>query len=112
MPVATRVPLVILLLASLSHAVMRHVLRVGPGAVEALRLDAEGELLLRFRGREEWCVATIRSRFVHRWMVLLSVRVAGRRLPTTLVLTADAVEPDVFRRLRAALLAPPRSPAE
>lgn len=109
-PVAVRTLLVVALSASLSHALMRHAFRYGPRAVESLRLDAEGNLLLRFRARKEWRAATLGSCFVHRWVVLLSMRVVGRRLPITLVLAADAVEPGVFRRWRAALLALPRNP--
>jgi hypothetical protein len=68
-------------------------------------------LSIRHDEQEPWSAVGIDSRFVHRWLVLLSLRVAGRRLPTTLVVAADAIEADVFRRLRAALLAPPRNPA-
>ena len=112
LPTLARLLLVVLLIASLGHAIRRHALRYGSGAVDVVRVGPEPGLLLRYRGRKQWRAATIGSRFVHRWIVLLSARAAGRRLPTTLVLTADAIEPDVFRRLRAALLVPPRNPAE
>jgi hypothetical protein len=110
-PTAVRLALLAALILSLAHTLRQHAFRRRPGAIVALRLNDDGELSIRHDEQEPWSAAAIHSRFVHRWLVLLSLRVAGRRLPTTLVVAADAIEADVFRRLRAALLAPPRNPA-
>jgi len=110
-PLTVRAILLVAVTLSLVQVLMQHALRRGPGTIVALRLNEDGELLLQSGKRAPWRTAVIRRRFVHRRLVLLSMRVAGQRLPKTLVLAADAVEPDVFRRLRAALLVRPRNRA-
>lgn len=66
-------------------------------------MDGEGVVSVRFAGSEVWRICRITSRFVHPWMTLLSLRLESRRWPVNLVIAADAVEPEPFRRWRAAL---------
>jgi hypothetical protein len=96
-------------LASLYQTEMLHALRHGKNAVAALRLTSDGELLLRTRSGRSWRAATIENRFVHRKLVLLRTRCGGRRFTGTVIVAADAVNRETFRRLRATLLAPPRT---
>jgi len=111
LPLWLQLVLGFLLLASLHRSLVHHALRSAPGAIRGLRWhDEEGLSVVRGNSRSP-TVATIRSRFVHPAVVLLSLRLAGRKLPVRLAIAADALEPDVFRRLRVALLAPPRKPA-
>lgn len=110
-PAAVKVGLAAFVLASLYGSLQRHAFRRGFGAVTSLEQDANDAWYVRFNDTEAGRNAVVASRFVHRWMVLLSLRVAGRRLPVALAVAADATEPDLFRRLRVALLAPPRNPA-
>jgi len=110
-PVAMKIVLALALAASLYRSLRRHGLRRGTAAVHSLKLSPDGVWSVRHIENEEWLNVNITSRFVHRWIVLLSVRIAGQRLATTLAIAADAIEAETFRRLRAALLAPPRNPA-
>jgi len=98
--------------AGLIQSLLQHGLRRTSLAVHTLKLDAEGVWYMQFNGNETWCIGSIKSRFVHRSLVLLSMRVGGKWFPVALALAADAVDAETFRRLRVALLAPPRNPVE
>ena len=100
------------LLIGLWFNLRRHVLRRGAGAISGIQLDAQNGLSLRLAASDAWYEAAIKSRFVHPWAILLAVRPAGRWLSTNIVLPRDAADAEDFRRLRAALLALPRKPAE
>ena len=110
-PLWLRAVLALLLLASLYQTVTRHALRSADSAITALRWrDGEG-ISLR-RGREATLrPAKIRSRFVHRSLVLLWVQLDGSRRATALAIAADALDGEAFRRLRAALLESTQTPA-
>ena len=92
-----------LLAWSLYRSLQSHAWRRGPSAIAALEMDGAGEVSVRFAGREDWHVCQIRSRFVHPWLTLLSLRLEHRRWPVNLAIAADAVEPEPFRRWRVAL---------
>jgi hypothetical protein len=83
-----------------------HVLRITKRAVKALRLNDGNNLLLQTSGSRSWKAVALKSSFVHPKLVLLRVRPDGERLSATVMITADAVDANAFRRLRAALLAP------
>ena len=88
---------------SLYRSLRIHAWRRGPSAIEAIELDGEGVVSVRLAGRDDWQVCQIRSRFVHPWLTLLSLKIEGRRWPVSLAMAADAVEPEPFRRWRVAL---------
>lgn len=91
------------LAVSLIVAWQRHINRASPHAITALELDREGICAVR-RGREgPWQTCERFRAVVHPWMVIFLLREGGRRWPTGLVMAADAVEPEPFRRLRARL---------
>lgn len=77
--------------------------RTASSAIEAVELDTEGSLSVRFTGNEHWHSCQVKSRFVHPWVTLLSLRVVGRSIPIKLVIAADAVEAEAFRRWRVRL---------
>lgn len=101
--------LAVLLLLSWYRSLSRHAMRSAAEAVTALRWHDEEGLSVQLGKTSGLHAATLRSRFIHRWLVLLSVQLEGRRLPIALAIAADALEADNFRRLRAALLAPTRT---
>lgn len=107
-PIWSRVFLISIIFVSLHQTVMLHALRRGNAAIAALRLMSDGGIFLREQRSRSWRSASIDSRFVHPKLVLLRARSPGRRFASTVIVTAAMVEPDVFRRLRARLLAPPR----
>jgi Membrane-bound toxin component of toxin-antitoxin system len=92
-----------LLAWSLYRSLQTHAWRKGSMAILALELDGDGVAAVRFEGGETWHQARITSRFVHSWLTLLSLHIESRRWPVKLVIVADAVEPESFRRWRARL---------
>lgn len=93
----------LLLSASLYRSLRVHAWRLGPSAIEAIEMDGEGTVSVRFVGREIWHPGEITARFVHPWLTLLSLKLESRRWPIGLAIAADAVEPEPFRRWRVAL---------
>ncbi|MBI3546596.1 MAG: hypothetical protein HY081_08410 [Gammaproteobacteria bacterium] len=77
--------------------------RIGKSAIEVVELDDEASVSVRFAGDELWYVCQVKSRFIHPWLTLLTLRVAGRRLPVKLVIAADAVDAELFRLWRVRL---------
>lgn len=88
---------------SLYYSLVTHAWRAGRSAITAIELDGEGIASVRFAGNEAWQPVRITSRFVHPWLTLMTLRLEGRRRPLNLVIAADAVEPEPFRRWRVAL---------
>lgn len=88
---------------SLYCSVRRYALRRGPNAVEEIEIDKEQELSVRLAGGTAWQNCRLRASFVHPWLILLSLRLDGRKWPVNVVVAADAVEPEAFRRWRVAL---------
>jgi hypothetical protein len=88
--------LLALLLAGLGVAVAwsRALLR-SARSVQALELSGEG-ILVELRGGER-IAAQAGRRYVHRFLVTLPLRAPLRR---TLLVTADMLDPESFRRLR------------
>lgn len=103
------VSLAVLLGASLYRSVTLHAWRNAASAVTALRWSDDAGLELS-NADGALRAAIVRSRFVHRWLVLLSTKSTGDRWGRSLAIAADALDPESFRRLRVALLAPPRAP--
>jgi hypothetical protein len=88
---------------SLYYSLITHAWRSGRLAITAIELDNEGMASVRFAGSETWQPVRITSRFVHPSLTLMTLRLEGRRWPVNLVIAADAVEPEPFRRWRVAL---------
>jgi hypothetical protein len=91
------------LVASLYHGIRAHAVRVGSRPISALLLEPDGELSVRVGAHADWRPCHIVSKTVCPVAVLLRLRRAGARLPFSVVVTADAVEPTIFRQLRARL---------
>jgi hypothetical protein len=88
---------------NLYYSLITHAWRSGPLAARAIELDNEGAASIRLGDSEAWQPARITSHFVHPWLTLMSLRLENRRWPVNLVIAADAVEPEPFRRWRVAL---------
>ena len=93
----------LLLGVSCYRAMRVHAWRLGTSAIVAIEMDGEGAALVRFAQRVDWQPCEIISRFVHPRLTLLSLKLESRRWPVSLVIAADAVEPEPFRRWRVAL---------
>ena len=92
-----------LLIASAVHAIRLHGLRTAPRALVELELDTEGLCAVRQNGDADWRAAEIVQSLVHPWLVMLVLKPEGRPRRASLVIPADAVEAEAFRRLRARL---------
>lgn len=88
---------------SLYYCLVTHAWRTVSFAIVAIEHDNEGAASVRFAGSEAWQVAQITSRFVHPWLTLMTLRLESRRWPVNLMIAADVVEPEPFRRWRVAL---------
>jgi toxin CptA len=100
---APRIALLALIALSLYRTVSVHGLRRSRDAVTALTLGGDDECALRRRGSTDWEPGRVVDRWVQPWVTLLTVRCENRRRPASVVICADAVAPDSFRRLRVRL---------
>ena len=92
-----------LLAASAVHAIRLHGLRTASRALVELELDTEGLCSVRQNRDAHWRAAEIVQTLVHPWLVMLVLKPEGRARRLSLVIAADAVEAEAFRRLRARL---------
>lgn len=88
---------------SFYQSLRSHAWRRAPSAIDAIEMDGEGEMSVRFAGKDMWYSSQISSWVVHPWLTLLTLKIESRRWPVSLVVTADAVQPEPFRRWRVAL---------
>jgi hypothetical protein len=101
-PWAIRAVLVVVLGASLAQVWRRHVVRIAPQAVCALRFSGEGKVECNFVGSAP-CVGRMADPpFIHPWMVLMRVRTDGGTIHR-IVMARDAVSPGDFHRVRVYL---------
>jgi len=103
LPWPTRIVLWLALAVNLVRALRRHGLRTDHRAVTGLEMGAGGLCAVRRAGTDSWQEGEVVRAVVHPWGVLLAVRFAGRRRPEPLLVPADAVPAEPFRRLRARL---------
>ena len=98
-----RAGLWVLLGLSLYRSLRLHALRNAPRAIEALEIDRENIFSVKLKGAKEWRSCRLSSRFIHPWITMLVLRIDSRWWPENLVIVADAVETESFRRWRARL---------
>ncbi len=98
-----RVVLVAITCASLYRTVRNHALRRGPQAIVALTLSRDGGLAVCRRDGSGWVDVSLVAAFIHPWLVVLRLHLPQQRFPAGLLVAADAVDSDGFRRLRARL---------
>lgn len=95
--------LLIALVANLADALGTHGWRRTNRAITAFELDHEGLCSVQLGQKPDWHECDVLRAVIHPGLVLLWLRIKGRRWPSGLVLAGDAVEPEAFRRLRARL---------
>ncbi len=95
--------LLILLGLSLYRTLSQHTLRRASSAVCNVTLETDGDWRLQLNNAEERGPCCVRAHYVHPWLVLVQLRCPDARLPVGLVVAADAVDAESFRRLRARL---------
>jgi toxin CptA len=102
-PWGARIALAALIGLSAYHAVRRHALHRGKSAVQAVELDSTGDWRLSMGSRNTLGPCRLLACYVHPWLVVVHLRCQARRWPVGLVLTADAVDPELLRALRVRL---------
>ncbi len=79
-----------------------HALRKSRLAVIGLE-ESQGKYAVQWNHDKQWSSGRLLASFVHPAMVVLCLRIPGRRMPVNLVIFQDGVEHDAFRALRARL---------
>ena len=89
---------------SLGYALLVHCRRIAPWAIREARQTPEGDWVIeQVSGAQISSAKLLGSGYIGQRLVILNFR-TGRFLATrTLILTADSIDPDVLRRLRASL---------
>lgn len=87
----------------LYHSMRVHALRTAGDAIKVFEMDSDGDYYVQYKGAEERQPCRATNCLVHSVVVLFTLRRDGRRWPINLVIAADAVEAEPFRRLRARL---------
>jgi len=88
---------------SLYHSMCFHALRTAGNAGEVFEMDSDGDCYVQHKRAGERQPCRVTNCLVHSGVVLLTLRRDDRRWPVNLVIAADAVEAEPFRRLRARL---------
>lgn len=89
--------------ASLAHGVRHHALRLTRSAGVALELRDDGLVAVQARSGGWHEARVLGSTFVSPALVIINLRISGRRTRHHLVLLPDAAEADDLRRLRVLL---------
>lgn len=72
-------------------------------AVTGLEWDGDGSWAIRLSGDATWHSCRLVDRWVHPYIVILRLRRDGARRAVNVVIAADSVAAEPFRRLRARL---------
>lgn len=103
---------VMLLLASAAHSVYRYALLRGRSAITALAFDDRETIAVGLRDGGWHAGRVLGTSTVGATLTILNIVFDGRRLPVPVVLLADSLDANDFRRLRVWLRWGPRPPAE
>jgi len=98
----SRVLLVMLVVTAFWRALYRHAWRRGPRAIAAFKIRDEDACAIR-RGAGDWEPVRLVEQWVHPWLTVLVVRAVRGGGTVGVLVPADAVSPEPFRRLRVRL---------
>ena len=102
-PWPLQLSLVVMVLTSLWFVLGRQGWRKMPGQIRRLVWSTDNDWQLVLRNGKTLHAELRPSSFLHPWLVVLSLRVEGRRLPQSLALARDSLDETTFRRLRVRL---------
>ena len=74
-----------------------------PRIVTAIEWDSNGNWSLRDSESEQWWPCELREHWLHPWLVILRLRPEAGSRALNVLIPADAVAADAFRRVRARL---------
>ena len=98
-----RLSLIVPVLVSLWLALGKQGWRQTPTGIRRLVWQTENDWQLELRNGETLSAELRPSSFLHPWLVILNLRVEGRRLSQSLVLACDSLDETTFRQLRVRL---------
>jgi len=101
LPWLTKFMVMLIVTASLIHALLTHVLQNHPDAPVQLLLTTDAEWWLTCVNGQTFAVQLMPGAFVHPLLTVMIFQEEKRRY--TVILTPDVVEADMFRRLRVRL---------
>lgn len=101
----SRLPMLVMVLlaALLTLSAVRQLRLFMYPDVAVFRIDADGEWHVRGRGSADWEQVEPVSVYVQPWLVIVRFARSRDWLPRALLIAADAVDPDLLRRLRVRL---------
>lgn len=102
-PVWTRLLLVSAMLLSLWHTAHQQGWLQQTAAIRRATWQANGDWFVETGKGELLEARLLPSSYSHPWLVVLNLRLEGRRLPRSLVLMRDSLDETTFRRLRVRL---------
>ena len=102
-PWSVRLFLLVAVLASLWTTLGKQGWRQTPARIQRLVWQTENDWRLEFSGGETLTAELLPSSFLHPWLVILNLRVEGRRLPVSVALPRDSLDATTFRQLRVRL---------
>lgn len=82
---------------------MRYALRKGEEAICWAELEGDGEWCLGLGNGKALGPCSLKGYYAKPWLVIARLACPGKRLPLSLVVTPDAVDPATFKNLRARL---------
>lgn len=88
------------IVAGVGHAFWRHVWLRAPQSVNALEVNAKGELHCRTSAGDWQPARVLGSSTVTAWLVVLNLKFEGRWLARHVVVLPDMADADALRRLR------------
>ncbi len=102
-PWLLRLAIVVPVLVSFWFALGKQGWRQSPIGICRLVWQLDNDWRLELRSGETLTAELRPSSFLHPWLVILNLRVKGRRLPQSLVLARDSLDDTTFRHLRVRL---------
>jgi toxin CptA len=103
LPIAGKLALVVLVVASLAHAILQHALLWSRRALTALELRDKGEVAVQTRDGEWHDARILGTSYVSPTLSAINLRVADARLARHILIVPDNCDPEQFRRLRVYL---------
>lgn len=103
LPVALCAALAGVAMVGLARGLRRHAFNTDPRSVTRVAWEADGRWSLDFADGGRGPAELLPGAFRHPGLTVLRFRVAGRRLPVSVVITPERVDGEAFRRLRARL---------
>ncbi len=100
LPPWPRVLLVLLIAAATMHAMWRDVLLRSPRSIDALEVNAQGDLQCHVKNAGWIPAHVLGSSFVTPALVVLNLRLEGTRFARHVVMLPDAADADLWRQLR------------